>query len=79
LDILKDAAKPIYKSNTDQGKAVNLYKTILDTVARDKMGIKPLLPYLAKIDKIKSVRDLQQLLIEMEPVGGIGFINVGGC
>jgi endothelin-converting enzyme/putative endopeptidase len=40
------------------------------------MGIKPLLPYLAKIDKIKSVRDLQQL-IEMEPVGGIGFINVG--
>jgi endothelin-converting enzyme/putative endopeptidase len=36
-----------------------------------------LLPYLAKIDKIKSVRDLQQLLIEMEPVGGIGFINVG--
>jgi endothelin-converting enzyme/putative endopeptidase len=39
------------------------------------MGIKPLLPYLA--NKIKSVRDLQQLLIEMEPVGGIGFINVG--
>lgn len=78
LAILKEAAKnPIYKSNTDQGKAVNLYKTILDTVARDKMGIKPLLPYLAKIDKIKSIRDLQQLLIEMEPVGGIGFINVG--
>ena len=78
LAILKDAAKnPVYKSNTDQGKAVNLYKTILDTVARDKMGIKPLLPYLAKIDKIKSVKEVQQLLIEMEPVGGIGFINVG--
>jgi endothelin-converting enzyme/putative endopeptidase len=26
------------------------------------MGIKPLLPYLAKIDKVKSVKDLQQLL-----------------
>tara|TARA_R110002126_G_scaffold81248_4_gene200498 strand:+ start:795 stop:2858 length:2064 start_codon:yes stop_codon:yes gene_type:complete len=78
LDILKEAAKnPVYKSNTDQGKAVNLYKTILDTVARDKMGIKPLLPYLAKIDKVKSVKDLQQLLIQMEPIGGIGFINVG--
>lgn len=78
LDILKEAAKnPIYKSNTDQGKAVNLYKTILDTVARDKTGIKPLLPYLAKIDKVKSVKDLEQLLIEMEPLGGIGFINVG--
>ena len=78
LDILKEAARnPIYKSNTDQGKAVNLYKTILDTVARDKMGIKPLLPYLAKIDKVKSVKDLQQLLIEMEPIGGVGFIGVG--
>jgi endothelin-converting enzyme/putative endopeptidase len=43
LDILRTQQKPIYKSNTDQGKAVNLYKTILDTVARDKMGIKPLL------------------------------------
>jgi endothelin-converting enzyme/putative endopeptidase len=41
------------------------------------MGIKPLLPYLAKIDKVKSVKDLQQLLIEMEPIGGIGFIGVG--
>jgi endothelin-converting enzyme/putative endopeptidase len=78
LDILKEAAKnPVYKSNTDQGKAVNLYKTILDTVARDKMGIKPLLPYLAKIDKVKSVKDLQQLLIEIEPIGGIGFIGIG--
>jgi endothelin-converting enzyme/putative endopeptidase len=78
LEILKEAAQnPIYKSNTDQGKAVNLYKTILDTVARNKMGIKPLLPYLAKIEKIKTVNDVQQLLIEMEPIGGIGFISVG--
>jgi hypothetical protein len=30
-----------------------------------------LLPYLAKIDKVKSVKDLQQLLIEMEPIGGV--------
>lgn len=78
LDILKAASKdPKYKSNTDQGKAISLYNTILDTVARDKQDIKPLLPYLAKIDKVKNVADLQQLLIEMEPIGGIGFIGVG--
>lgn len=78
LDILKAASKdPKYKSNTDQGKAISLYNTILDTVARNKQDVKPLLPYLAKIDKVKNVTDLQQLLIEMEPIGGIGFIGVG--
>ncbi len=78
LDILKEAAtNPKYKSNTDQGKAVNLYKTIMDTVARDKQGISPLKPYLAKINAVKNTKDLQALLIEMEPVGGLGFFGVG--
>jgi predicted metalloendopeptidase len=78
LDILKEAAtNPKYKSNTDQGKAVNLYKTIMDTVARDKQGISPLKPYLAKINAVKNTKDLQALLIEMEPIGGLGFFGVG--
>lgn len=78
LDILKEASKnPKYKSDTDQGKAINLYKSMLDTVARNKQGINPLKPYLAKIDKIKNIEDLQKILIEMEPIGGIGFFGVG--
>ena len=78
LTILKEASKnPKYKSNTDQGKAINLFNTILDTVARDKQDISPLLPYLAKIDKVKNTADLQKLLVEMEPIGGIGFFGVG--
>ncbi|PKB16584.1 M13 family metallopeptidase [Flavobacterium sp. 5] len=78
LDILKEASKnPMYKANTDQGKAINLYKSILDTVARNKQGINPIKPYLAKIDKIKNIDDLQKVLIEMESIGGIGFFDVG--
>ena len=78
LSILKDASKnPKYTSNTDQGKAVGLYLTILDTVNRNKQGVSPLKPYLAKIDKVKNVKDLQALLIEMEPTGGLGFFGVG--
>ncbi len=78
LAILKEAAKnPKYKSNTDQGKAINLYKSIMDTIARNKQGIAPLKPYLAKIDAIKNSKDLQELLIEMEPIGGIGFFSLG--
>ena len=78
LSILKDASKnPKYTSNTDQGKAVGLYLTILDTINRNKQGVSPLKPYLAKIDKVKNVKDLQALLIEMEPTGGLGFFGVG--
>lgn len=78
LEILAEAAtNPKYKSNTDQGKAVNLYKTIMDTVGRNKQGLSPLKPYLAKINAVKNTKDLQALLIEMDPIGGIGFFGVG--
>ena len=77
MDILKEASRnPIYKTDTDQGKAINLFKSILDTVARDKQGITPLKPYLAKIDAIKNAKDLQKVLVEMEPIGGIGFFGL---
>jgi putative endopeptidase len=77
LTILKEASKnPKYKSNTDQGKAIALFNTILDTVGRNKRGIAPLQPYLKKIDAIKNVADLQKFLIEMQPQGGAGFFGV---
>lgn len=78
LAILKEAAaNPKYAANTDQGKAINLYKTIMDTVARNKAGIKPIQPILARIDAIKNIKDLEQLLIDTEPYGGIGFFGSG--
>jgi putative endopeptidase len=78
LVILNEATKnPIYKSNTDQGKAINLYLSIMDTVARNKQGIAPLKPYLAKINAVKNTADLQALLIQMAPQGGLGFFGVG--
>lgn len=77
MSILKEASKnPKYKSNTDQGKAVNLFLTVLDTVGRNKAGISPLKPYLKKIDAIKNVADLQKYLVEMEPEGGSGFFGI---
>jgi putative endopeptidase len=77
LAILKESSKdPKYKSNTDQGKAIALFNTILDTVGRNKRGIKPLEPYLKKINAIKNVADLQNYLIEMQSQGGAGFFGV---
>ncbi|WP_396171022.1 M13 family metallopeptidase [Flavobacterium sp.] len=78
LAILEEASKnPKYKSNTDQGKAINLYKTIMDTVGRNKNGISPLKPYLAKINAVKNTKDLQALMIEMDAIGGVGFFGLG--
>ncbi|MGC4041040.1 MAG: M13 family metallopeptidase [Flavobacterium sp.] len=79
LAILKEAANnPKYAPNTDQGKAVSMYKSAMDTIARNKQGINPIKPYLAKIDAVKNIKDLQKLMIEEEAKGGgVGFFGFG--
>lgn len=78
LVILAEASKdPKYNATTDQGKAINMYRSVMDTVARNKKGIFPLKSYLAKINTLKNIGDLQKILIEMEPIGGIGFFGIG--
>jgi putative endopeptidase len=78
LAILKEASvDKKLDPNSDQAKAVNVYNTYMDTISRNKLGIDPLKPYLTKINAIKTIDDLNKLLIEMEPLGGIGFYGVG--
>jgi putative endopeptidase len=62
---------------SDQEKAVFLFQTIMDTVSRNNQGINPIKPYLAKIDAISNLEDLQAYLIEMEPIGGGQFFGFG--
>lgn len=51
--ILNEALNnPSYAATSDQGKALNLYRTIMDTVTRNKNGIKPLKPFLDKINAV---------------------------
>ena len=77
LAILKEAASnKAYSASTDQGKAVIVYGSVMDVAKRNKLGIAPLKPFLKKIDAVKNAKDLQNLLIEMEPIGGVGFLGV---
>ncbi|MFP9112849.1 M13 family metallopeptidase [Flavobacterium sp. RHBU_3] len=77
LAILKEAAaNKSLSATSDQGKAANMYRTIMDTVARNKAGITPLKPYLKQIDAIKDVKSLQAFLAQMELEGGIGFFGI---
>lgn len=76
--ILNEALNnPSYTTTSDQGKALNLYRSVMDTVTRNKNGIKPLKPYLDKINAVKNIKDLEKLMIEMETQGGVGFFGVG--
>ncbi len=60
---------------SDQAKAINLYKTILDTVTRNKNGIEPLKPYLAKINAVQNAKQLSELVAEMESEINLGFFG----
>jgi len=77
LAILKEAASKKLDPKSDQAKAVNVYRTFMDTVARNKQGIKPLKPYLTKINAIKSIAEVNQLITDMTPEGGLGFYSAG--
>ncbi|MGB3343203.1 MAG: M13 family metallopeptidase [Aequorivita sp.] len=53
-----------YAPETDQAKALMIYESELDTVARAKAGIEPIKPTLEKIAAMNSVEDFQKLMSE---------------
>ncbi|PKA82819.1 putative endopeptidase [Ulvibacter sp. MAR_2010_11] len=60
LDRAKKSDK--YAANTDQAKALMIFDTELDSVARDAAGVTPLQPALDKIAAIKTVADFQKAM-----------------
>jgi len=66
-----------YADDTDQAKALMIFESELDTVARNKAGIEPLKPTLDKIASIKNVADFRKVVSEnsstiSQPLFGIG-------
>ena len=77
MAILKEAINDkSIAPNSDQAKAINLYKSVLDTVTRNKQGISPLKPYLAKIDAVNNAQELVKLLAELDDEINLGFFGV---
>ncbi len=65
LNILEKAKKSDkYAPETDQAKALMIYESQLDTVARNNAGIEPLKPTLEKIAAMNSMEDFQKLMSE---------------
>ena len=63
LDIIAEAKESNkYAPDTDQAKAIMIFESELDTVARNEAGIEPLRPILEKIDAISTVEEFQKLI-----------------
>ena len=78
LALLENAASnDTLDPDSDQAKAVILYKSIMDTVSRNNLGVQPLQPFLEKIEAIDNKEDLQAYLEEMTAYGGGGFFSFG--
>ncbi|NNC83754.1 MAG: M13 family metallopeptidase [Flavobacteriales bacterium] len=76
LAILKKASDSgDYAEGTDQWKAIQVFRSVLDSNSRNAAGVDPITPYLDKIDAVQSMEDLNALMAEMEPYGGIGFLG----
>lgn len=51
-----------YADDTDQAKALMIFESELDTLARDAAGIEPIKPILQKIAAIKTLKEFQTLM-----------------
>lgn len=78
LNILERASvNSDYANGTDQRKAANFYAVGMDTALAEARGISPIKPYLTKIEAIKNVGQLKDVLSEMHTLGFSGFYSVG--
>ena len=60
LDIIKTSKEfGTYAEGTDQRKALLVFESELDTLARNKAGIDPIKPLLKAINSIRSIADMQ--------------------
>ncbi len=74
LDIMKKSS--VDKNidlKSDEGKAVILYNLYTDTLERNKQGVKPILPYIESVNKIKSINQIEDLLIDFYPKGSLAL------
>ena len=56
--IIENAAKSDFADGSDEQKIGDFYGSFMDSIARNKLGIAPLLPEFKKIDSISNYTDL---------------------
>lgn len=75
--INKTVALDTLASNSDEAKAIELYKSIVNTDLRNKQGITPVLKSIEKTAQITNLSSLQNYITETQPLGHSVFFGVG--
>ena len=77
LDIVRNANElGTYADGSDQKKALLLFQSQLDSVARNTAGMAPIEPLLEAIDGIKNLEDMQTVYATVDGVGA-PFASIG--
>ncbi|MBZ9628815.1 M13 family metallopeptidase [Psychroflexus sp. CAK1W] len=77
LKILKNAEESgKYSKTSDQGKAISVFNSIMDTVSRDVAGVNPIMDKLDLIEEIKTKEEIQELLAEYPTAISSPFFGV---
>ncbi|MGM9702835.1 MAG: M13 family metallopeptidase [Prevotella sp.] len=74
-DILDELRNADYKEGTVERKLSDLYKLAIDSVRRNKEGVKPLMPIIEKMEKAKSVAQLFDIQLELAKYGDREFFG----
>lgn len=68
-EILETSAKANAAKGTNQQKIGDFYRTGIDSVTLNKLGVEPLKPYLTKVDAITDKKGLISLVADLQSKG----------
>lgn len=68
LILLNDLTTQKHAPGSDGQKVTDLYQSIMDTVARNKAGLTPILPEIKKIDALQNINSVTSYFIESTPI-----------
>ena len=75
--ILKELQSKTYTKGTIEQKLSDFYKLAMDSVRREKEGVKPLMPYLKKLEAAKTIGQLFEVQLELAKYGDSEFYRAG--
>ena len=68
-DILTTLTEGSYANGTVEQKVRDLYLLAMDSVRRNNDGLAPIKPYLAQLEAVKTLPDLQKWVLQQVPYG----------
>ena len=74
--ILDELLKGSYEKGSVEQKLSDLYKLAMDSVKREKDGVKPLMPIIERMENAKTVEELFSIQMELAPIGDVEFWSV---